>query len=995
MTWARARSRVSDFSMGIGANAAARIEREHSCAAVERLVGELRQEVAFRDKRKKELEFLEKGGNPLDFEYGDLVSLPSTLSVVLSDSEAKERKLFVLQNNIHPKHGILTELLVSRLQRNGEFNEPIKQVLRRGTLSSIVRVKEEKSGTPPPTIVADPKAENGSCASSHSIDARVSSVEATTVSKSPLQEGNREEKNGIASQEDIKEEGSELVVTEKKSEEEILGAAISIKAVADSAAKKPLSAPPTQKSHWDFVLEEMAWMANDFMQERLWKASAAAHLCRSASQAPFWATAEAFTKSSTDIALSKDTQRLPFENYAIKFLANTMESPPSLKAPCTPELKERAVSLSNLPLPLHYIIPPGVAEAYRTYIEDSWASAYDYNSRRQSSQDSDSELEDDLLKLDNDVSYATGLKKKRRQQDEFNYIIPAKKQRTVSIPGRQRSDKKSKKLKSNKSTKGTDSENEWVPEACYSEKPKRKRDQFFGNKSTDLSGFKRPKLSNLISRKSILRKQGEFCSNGTGNGSSWSSLEDQAILVLEHDFGGNWKLLSDILNNGSHIKGHFRSSKSCQERHMFLEETAGDPSVWGILKGSAMLLLQKLQGPLEHDTLKLHFEEIVKAKQRYASAQRDQPPETVQPHESHVAIIAQAQRSKGRFLSPLDFPEDQGESKPGGRCVKRETASEPKTLPSQARNPQEKNNNDTKDGPSSQPSSKPDGQKIARNGQVGRKAGTQKQQIQRPNPVNSVKQEPLQRISSDAAKIEQQPQTIQAQQPHAIQAQQQQPPQRNFSLQKLEYRQEQHQPQQLLGITPRPTFQQKQKLPACSTSTSQQLPAHKSFAEQHHQHHFSRPPQSMQQSIQQPGFHYNSRCFAAGPGPQARAAVAAGAIRAQAPGGQWRPSQSSAHTYSHAVDAPAFRFQNQSSGRPMKQAQRSLAQHHQQAAQPQQCGVSYLPSSMTGAVRYQASHAAVPAKTWSPSERPTAGTVVTSSPPTAAAAADPPPASCK
>ncbi|OEL27980.1 Chromatin modification-related protein EAF1 A [Dichanthelium oligosanthes] len=33
------------------------------------------------------------------------------------------------------------------------------------------------------------------------------------------------------------------------------------------------------KSHWDFVLEEMAWMANDFVQERLWKSEAAAKVC--------------------------------------------------------------------------------------------------------------------------------------------------------------------------------------------------------------------------------------------------------------------------------------------------------------------------------------------------------------------------------------------------------------------------------------------------------------------------------------------------------------------------------------------------------------------------------------------------------------------------------------------------------------------------------------------------------------------------------------------
>ncbi|GAA0143885.1 chromatin/chromatin-binding, or -regulatory protein [Lithospermum erythrorhizon] len=34
-----------------------------------------------------------------------------------------------------------------------------------------------------------------------------------------------------------------------------------------------------KRSHWNYVLEEMAWLANDFAQERLWKMTAAAQLC--------------------------------------------------------------------------------------------------------------------------------------------------------------------------------------------------------------------------------------------------------------------------------------------------------------------------------------------------------------------------------------------------------------------------------------------------------------------------------------------------------------------------------------------------------------------------------------------------------------------------------------------------------------------------------------------------------------------------------------------
>lgn len=33
------------------------------------------------------------------------------------------------------------------------------------------------------------------------------------------------------------------------------------------------------KSHWDYLLEEMQWMAADFAQERRWKEAAAKKVC--------------------------------------------------------------------------------------------------------------------------------------------------------------------------------------------------------------------------------------------------------------------------------------------------------------------------------------------------------------------------------------------------------------------------------------------------------------------------------------------------------------------------------------------------------------------------------------------------------------------------------------------------------------------------------------------------------------------------------------------
>jgi len=37
--------------------------------------------------------------------------------------------------------------------------------------------------------------------------------------------------------------------------------------------------PPRAKAHWDYLLEEMVWLAADFAQERKWKKAAAKKVC--------------------------------------------------------------------------------------------------------------------------------------------------------------------------------------------------------------------------------------------------------------------------------------------------------------------------------------------------------------------------------------------------------------------------------------------------------------------------------------------------------------------------------------------------------------------------------------------------------------------------------------------------------------------------------------------------------------------------------------------
>lgn len=47
-----------------------------------------------------------------------------------------------------------------------------------------------------------------------------------------------------------------------------------------SASRLPkLMESSRPKSHWDYLLEEMQWMAADFAQERRWKQAAAKKVC--------------------------------------------------------------------------------------------------------------------------------------------------------------------------------------------------------------------------------------------------------------------------------------------------------------------------------------------------------------------------------------------------------------------------------------------------------------------------------------------------------------------------------------------------------------------------------------------------------------------------------------------------------------------------------------------------------------------------------------------
>ncbi|XP_020886117.1 chromatin modification-related protein EAF1 B isoform X4 [Arabidopsis lyrata subsp. lyrata] len=208
---------------------------------------------------------------------------------------------------------------------------------------------------------------------------------------------------------------------------------------------------------------------------------------------------------------------------------------------------------------------------------------------------------------------------------------------------------------------------------------KKRPENHFDMNASQMSNMSNPNKSiKFIGGRDRARKiKGLKISPGQhGSGNPWSLFEDQALVVLVHDMGPNWELISDAMNSTLKIKCIYRNPTECKERHKILmDKTAGDgadsaedsgnsqsyPSTLpGIPKGSARQLFQRLQGPMEEDTLKSHFEKIclIGKKLHYRKTQNDgrDPKQIVPVHNSQVMALSQVfpNNLNGGVLTPLD-----------------------------------------------------------------------------------------------------------------------------------------------------------------------------------------------------------------------------------------------------------------------------------------------------------------------------------------------------
>ncbi|KAJ8527188.1 hypothetical protein K7X08_029665 [Anisodus acutangulus] len=199
--------------------------------------------------------------------------------------------------------------------------------------------------------------------------------------------------------------------------------------------------------------------------------------------------------------------------------------------------------------------------------------------------------------------------------------------------------------------------------------------------ASQMSNMSNPnKLMRMLSGKDRSRKAKtlKMPAGQPGSGSPWSLFEDQALVVLVHDMGPNWELVSDAINSTLQFKCIYRKSNECKERHKILmDRTTGDgadsaedsgssqpyPSTLpGIPKGSARQLFQRLQGPMEEDTLKSHFEKIILIGKKYllrkTRGENYDLKQLQQPHDSQMHALSQLCPSNlngGPILTPLDL----------------------------------------------------------------------------------------------------------------------------------------------------------------------------------------------------------------------------------------------------------------------------------------------------------------------------------------------------
>lgn len=145
----------------------------------------------------------------------------------------------------------------------------------------------------------------------------------------------------------------------------------------------------------------------------------------------------------------------------------------------------------------------------------------------------------------------------------------------------------------------------------------------------------------------------------------WTVLEDQLLCALVHEFTANWKLVSDVLSSCLALRGLYRRPDQCKYRFRLVTRAAssGDAPQEELViggmklnKASARLLLQNCT-PIDEDTLKGHLDALCHVGAKYRSKpDKLEDKAYKEVHQSH-ALTQNMAHGHRQPLGPLELCE--------------------------------------------------------------------------------------------------------------------------------------------------------------------------------------------------------------------------------------------------------------------------------------------------------------------------------------------------
>mmetsp|Transcript_12681 Transcript_12681/g.32615 ORF Transcript_12681/g.32615 Transcript_12681/m.32615 type:complete len:876 (-) Transcript_12681:141-2768(-) len=376
--------------------------------------------------------------------------------------------------------------------------------------------------------------------------------------------------------------------------------------------------PVQQKTHWDYVLTEMKWMATDFMQERRWKTAAGAHMSHAIRESGKVKVVEECEDTETVVNSSENGDTEPSRSKK-----DTEKGPEGASdaAPADSGRKDRSEDPDEPGTPpkasepsswcLHYELTRDLKKAFMAHIsemDDQRALAQDLR-YHEYLLDYDAAcvsvtLGHQVAKTDAARLAAEELQQAERARLEAEEQIRKnkrlKKKSTKALENMDTVDEDNSLLAGLASTPRVDSVDVDAPQQRKKDKKKKKKgdeDSEMTDPSMD-KGLKRSASGMEAAAKGLERKHSKKIKSGkagAGDGASadgkgrlkkgtimpgdliaWTAQEDQLLFAIVHEFGANWVLVADVLSSGSALQGVFRRPDQCKSRWKALTQQTAD-----------------------------------------------------------------------------------------------------------------------------------------------------------------------------------------------------------------------------------------------------------------------------------------------------------------------------------------------------------------------------------------------------------------------------------